>query len=197
MLAACRFGLLLGVASLVAVAPVEYAYQHNRHFRNFRVVEEGNLYRSGQLTPGALDQIVRERNIRTVVTLRTTRVEGRLPPDNWEEDYCRAHGLKHARIAPQLWVADEKGDIPADQAVLAFIKVMDRPEDRPVLVHCFAGIHRTGTMCAVYRMEYQHWSVDRAINEMEQIGFDPLDIHECMEGYLRSYVPRWQRNKGE
>ena len=133
-----------------------------------------------------------ERKIRTLVTLRTTRVTGKLPPDTWEVEYCAQHGLKHIRIVPRVSGADEKGEIPAEQAVLEFLRVMDDPANHPVLVHCFAGIHRTGTMCAIYRMEYQHWPVDRAINEMQLIGFDPLDMQEAIEGYLRSYSPRWR-----
>ena len=39
-----------------------------------------------------------------------------------------------------------------------FLAVMDNRANYPVLVHCFAGIHRTGTMCAVFRMEYHGWS---------------------------------------
>ncbi len=51
-------------------------------------------------------------------------------------------------------------------------------------------------MCAIFRMEFHHWSAERAINEMEQCGFDPADMVENIEGYLRNYTPRWKR-RGE
>jgi tyrosine-protein phosphatase SIW14 len=187
-----RWQIILGLTAVVVViaGPLTYAYHCNTSLRNFHVVEEGVLYRSGQLTPSAFDQVVKERNIRTVVSLRTTRVEGKLPPDSWEEGYCASHGLKHVRIVPRVWGSDEKGEIPAEQAVQEFLSVMDKRENYPVLVHCFAGIHRTGTMCAIFRMEYHHWPAERAINEMQVYGFDPLDMQEHIEGYLRSYTPR-------
>ena len=94
------------------------------------------------------------------------------------------------RIVPQVWGPDEKGAIPADANVKKFLELMDAPENRPVLIHCFAGIHRTGTMCAVFRMDYHHWSPDRAIEEMRICGFDPEDMHEHIEGYIRNYKPR-------
>ena len=36
---------------------------------------------------------------------------------------------------------------------------MDDPDSYPVLIHCNAGLNRTGVMVAVYRMEYQGWDV--------------------------------------
>jgi tyrosine-protein phosphatase SIW14 len=190
MIARLRIILGLTVVCVVIAGPLCYAVHHNTHMRNFAIVEEGVLYRSGQLAPEALDQVVKERHIRTLVTLRTSRVVGKLPPDTWEEDYCAGHGLKHVRIVPSIWGADEKGEIPAEQAVQEFLHVMDEPANYPVLVHCFAGIHRTGTMCAIFRMEYQRWPVDRAISEMQFYGFDPVDLKKCIEGYLRNYTPR-------
>ena len=189
-----RWQVVLGltVAGMIAAAPLVYSSRRTLYSRNFRVVQEGVLYRSGQLTPQGLERIVRERGIKTIVSLRTTRVEGRLPPDSWEEGFCRARGLNHHRIVPRVWAADEKGDIPAEKAVEEFLKIMDKPENYPVLVHCFAGIHRTGTMCAVFRMEYQHWSADRAINEMLQCGYQAADMVEDIEGFLRNYTPRWR-----
>jgi tyrosine-protein phosphatase SIW14 len=95
---------------------------------------------------------------------------------------------------PRIWSPDESGEIPAEQAVAEFLAVMDRREGHPVLVHCFAGVHRTGTMCAVFRMEYHRWPVDRAVNEMELCGFDPADMKQHIEPYLRAYKPRWKQD---
>jgi tyrosine-protein phosphatase SIW14 len=189
-----RWQIALGLtaAGIVAATPLVYAAHRGTHFRNFRVVEEGVLYRSGQLTPTGLDRIVREKGIRTIVSLRAARTLGREPPDLWEEEFCAARGLRHVRIVPRVWSPNESGDIPAEQAVAEFLAVLDRPENHPVLVHCFAGVHRTGTMCAIFRMEYHRWPFDRAVNEMELYGFDPVDRREHIEPFLRAYKPRWK-----
>src|SRR5262245_14120751 len=189
-----QFVLAATVMGVVAASPLVYSMNRNWHMRNLRVVEPGHLYRSGQLTPQGFERVLHEQGIKTVVPLRTTRTAA-LPPDTWEEGICAARGVKHVRIVPRVWGADEKGEIPAEQGVREFLAVMDNPANHPVLVHCFAGIHRTGTMCAIYRIEYHGWPAGRAINEMEQCGFDPDDMVEDIEGFLRTYPPRPKAQK--
>ncbi|MCE9568164.1 MAG: dual specificity protein phosphatase family protein [Planctomycetes bacterium] len=195
---ATRWQVVLGLtaAGVAAAPPIVYTSQHGIQFRNLRLVEEGVLYRSGQLTPEGLERVLHEKGIKTVVTLRTSRIVGKLPPDTWEQDVCASHGLKHVRIIPRVWSPDETGDVPAEDAVREFLAVMDDKSNYPVLVHCFAGIHRTGTMCAIFRMEYDRWPNERAIEEMRRCGFDPLDMQEFIANYLRAYQPRWKRTGG-
>jgi tyrosine-protein phosphatase SIW14 len=177
--------LALGVILVVAGGPVAFYRYREIHERNFRVVVDGVLYRSGQLTPAGLERLIRERGIRTVVSLRKHERS-----DGWEEAFCAERGVRHVRIVPRVWAADEEGDIPAEQAVREFLEVMDNPAHYPVLVHCFAGIHRTGTMVAIFRMEYQGWTLEQALAEMHHCGFEPEDMEQDIAVYLRSYTPR-------
>src|SRR5262245_17069801 len=88
------------VLVLVAVAvPVTIGARQQAAVRNFRVVKEGSLYRSGQLRPAALRRVLETRAIRTVVNLR----EGMDGPDRAEEDYCVSHGVRFVRIRPLSW----------------------------------------------------------------------------------------------
>jgi tyrosine-protein phosphatase SIW14 len=189
-----RFVLAAAVAALVVAAPLVYSSHNSVRLRNLRVVEDGVLYRSGQLTPPGFEQVLHEYGIKTVITLRTSRTAAQ-PPDTWEEGICAARGVKHVRIVPRVWGADEKGEIPAEQNVQEFLKVMDDKANHPVLVHCFAGIHRTGTMCAIFRMEYHGWTPERAMEEMQLYGFAPEDMHQHIAVYLRDYRPRHKADK--
>jgi tyrosine-protein phosphatase SIW14 len=105
--------------------------------------------------------------------------------------------MRHVRLAPEVWGEDHTGEVPADDNVQQFLEIMRDRINHPVLVHCFAGIHRTGTMVGLYRMEFNRWPVDRAIAEMQLYGFEPEDMHEHIEGYLRSYHPSWKSDEAE
>jgi tyrosine-protein phosphatase SIW14 len=191
-----RFGrcvMAAMVLGVVVAGPLLYASHRQYSLRNFRVVEPGVLYRSGQLTRPGLERILHDYQIKTVITLRTSRNPDVPPPDTWEAEVCSKYEARHVRIVPRVWSPDEKGSVPAEDAINEFLQQMDDPANRPVLVHCFAGIHRTGTMCAIYRMEYDRWTVDQSMAEMSAFGYDLADMHEHVEHYLRGYRPRWQR----
>ena len=68
---------------------------------------------------------------------------------------------------------------------------MDDSNRYPVLVHCFAGIHRTGAMVALYRMEYERWPTAEALDELRANGYRNLDDEWDVLGYLEQYRPRW------
>ena len=129
------------------------------------------------------------------MSLRDTKVDGKQPPDAAEETYCRKLDLNYLRLGPQKWWSPTPGPVPADANVKRYLEVMDDPANYPVLVHCFAGIHRTGQYLAIYRMEYERWDNAAALEEMRANGYVTLDDEEDVFDYLKAYTPRWKRNK--
>lgn len=177
------------IAVLIVGGPITYKRRQDRQCRNFHVVEEGVLYRSGQLPLSTLRQLVAKHGIRTVVTLREKKDPVDLL-DHQEETWFKGKSLNFVRIPPRSWWRDAAGKVPADASLKTFRAVMDDPANYPVLVHCFAGIHRTGTMCAIFRMDYQGWTSREAMAEMRTIGYSILDGHEDVHGYLLRYRPQ-------
>ena len=41
----------------------------------------------------------------------------------------------------------------------------------PILIHCWHGSDRTGTIIAAYRMAFQNWSKEKAIDEFQNGGY--------------------------
>jgi protein tyrosine/serine phosphatase len=50
--------------------------------------------------------------------------------------------------------------------------VVRDPANQPLLVHCEQGFHRTGILCAAYRLAINGWSVEQALTEMGDRGFE-------------------------
>ncbi len=187
------FTTLLGIAVVLALitGPIGYALHEQRQLRNFRVVSDGVLYRSGQMSREGLQRVLHDYLIRTVITLRDKRAPGQLPPDQAEEEYCRDQGIMYRRIPPRSWDARD-GDAPADEGVRTFKEIMSNPRNYPVLVHCFNGIHRSGAYCAIYRMEFEHWTNQQAMAEMKACGYTNLEEELDILQYLEDYVPSWR-----
>jgi tyrosine-protein phosphatase SIW14 len=187
-----RYTLAGVLVVLLVGGPIAYWQYKKPQVRNLRLVREGVLYRSGQLTLDGLKQAIRDYAIKTVVTLRTAREPGEPHPALDEEEYCRNQELNYYRLQMKGWVK-ENGHAPVDESVRQFLDIMKNPDNYPVMVHCFAGKHRTGAYCAIYRMEFEHWTNDDAIEEMLANGYDLLDEHTDVQSYLREYRPAYQK----
>jgi tyrosine-protein phosphatase SIW14 len=173
--------LILG---LVVGGPLWYKSFRHARYRNFRVVQEGVLYRSGQMTLGGLSEVVEKKGIKTVVNLR----DGDANPDQLEEEYCASRGIRYVRIAQKPWTGPDNS-VPNAEGVNEFLAVMKDRSSYPVLLHCFAGHHRTGAYCAVYRMELEGWSPTEAIREMMSLGYDTILTDRDVCSYLQNYRP--------
>jgi len=183
--------LLIGITVFLAliVAPVHFAIQQQGAMRNFRVVREGVLYRSGQMTLPALKRVVQERSIRAIVCLRDSNVSGKsAAAELAEEEYCKQAGLLYVRIPPRAWEGPD-GTAPVDEGVRTFLEVMADSHNYPVLVHCFAGVHRTGAYVAIYRMEHEGWTNEQAIEEMKTCGYFNIEETWDLLGYMERYRP--------
>jgi tyrosine-protein phosphatase SIW14 len=184
---------LTGVLVILAAAavPAWVGYRSTVATRNLRVVREGVLYRSGQMTISGLKRTSHDFGIKTVISLRDAHRPGDVAPDAREEEFCNKQEIAFHRIVLGRWYAED-GSTPAEEGVRLFRDIMADPANYPVLVHCLAGIHRTGAACAIYRMEQEHWSNERAMREMKESGYDTLDDEWDILGYLEIYQPTWK-----
>jgi protein tyrosine/serine phosphatase len=179
------------IAGLIVGAPLVYSNYRHHKLRHFQTVEAGILYRSGQMSLDGLKRVLYDYGIRTVITLRDAAHPDQPPPDLEEENYCRSQELNYVRISPRPWWASD-GSVPAAEGIKQFLAVMRDPANYPVLIHCFAGIHRTGAHCAAYRMEFHRWSNARAIAEIMARGYVNLDNEMDLLTYLENYSPSWR-----
>lgn len=183
-------GFCLGL--VILLAPPCYFVWREHHVHNFHIVQDGVLYRSAQLSPQGLQRVIHDYQIKTVVSFRFADHGDLLPQDAWEESVCAENGVRFVRIQPDTWLPD------ADRTVSAkgwqqFLEVTRNRTNQPILAHCLRGVHRTGTYCALYRIECQGWCNAAAIEELKALGYHNLDREGAILDYLRGYKPNNNR----
>lgn len=134
---------------------------------NFHVVEPGTLFRCGQPRTTDLNGILAGHGLRTIICARGgTRHPLRGRWFRKEARWCREHGVELVHMPFSDAAA------PPAEVFDRFLSIVRDPARRPVLVHCEQGFHRTGVLCASYRVVVGGWTLERALAEMAALGFE-------------------------
>jgi protein tyrosine/serine phosphatase len=193
-----RWALGVVVAAGLLAAPAAYYRATYDHAKRLRVVTPGKLYRCGQLNAAGFAEAFHRFDIKTVVNLQEENRDPLLP-ERWqgkptvrESEVCKAHGVKY--VVLDGGVLDSPGHDPGSRPKVIddFLAVMDDPANHPVLIHCKAGLHRTGLITAVYRMEYEGRSPARAVEELRANGFGTFAATDG-NAYLDRFILRFER----
>lgn len=161
---------------------------------HFAVVEPGVLFRCGQPRPRDLAQVHARYGLKTIVCARGgTRHPLRGRWFRRERRWCEGAGV----LLVHMPFSDRAA--PPEGLFDRFLSLVRDPERRPVLVHCEQGFHRTGVLCAVYRIAECGWAPDRAVEEMIRLGFE---VHrekrrELLDALLRWVEARTERSRAE
>lgn len=147
--------------------------------KNFGVVEPGVLYRSGELTPAAMRDVVTDHGVRTIIDFGAHDLD----PAGEARERAVARSLGVRRVVLPLW-GDGTGD---PNRYADALRIIADPVSQPVLVHCAAGSERTGCMVALYRDLVQGWDAERALAETRAFGHDPAKNPD-----LRPMYDRWR-----
>lgn len=125
-------------------------------YRSAQPTREGFLYLNTLPTFGQPN-----RPIKTILSLRDANDDFKFNPMH--------STLELKQIRFHTWH-------PEDEDVITFLRIVNNPDWQPVLVHCKHGSDRTGMMIAIYRIAYQGWSKQQAIDEMIHggYGFHPM-----------------------
>jgi tyrosine-protein phosphatase SIW14 len=202
--AALRVILIAGVVAVVVVAPFVESRSEYAHHKRLREVDPSILYRSGQLTAEGFRDAIARTGARTIVNVQNEFPDPDLSLTFWnrktvrESALCRDLGVRYVFLDPDL--CPNRTDPTARPRVIdEFLSVMDDPASRPVLLHCKAGLHRTGVLVAVYRMEYDGWDALAAVEELKANGFGDVACtaaNDYIQQYVLNYRPRKIADRG-
>jgi protein tyrosine/serine phosphatase len=87
-------------------------------------------------------------------------------------------------------------DTPTSDQIEQFLLLVSSSASQPVYVHCAGGRHRTGVMTAVYRMEKDGWSAERAFAEMKRYKFGMDFLHPEFKQFVYAYHPASYARQG-
>lgn len=170
---------MVTLCALAAVLIVRRCGTNDAAIVNLREVEPG-LLRGGQPSEAGFAAL-RERGVRTVIDLRGGHDENAL---------VASLGMKPVHIP----ISSGNEAAPTLQQIEQFLAVVRDPANQPVFVHCKLGRDRTGAFCAVYRMEVDGWTRERALDEMRALGFQEKTVG--LTSFLKSYTPSRERTDG-
>lgn len=129
-----------------------------------------NFFRSAQPEPEGFRRLANQYGVRSVVCLRA-----------FHSDVPLIAGLplRLYTFGMHTW------HIEREDVVGALHALRTSMARAPTLVHCEHGADRTGLITALYRVLYQGWSKDRAIDEMENGQFGFHDVWINIPAYIR------------
>lgn len=78
---------------------------------------------------------------------------------------------------------------PDEKEIKVALKILTKKE-KPIYIHCYHGMDRTGIICAAYRIEIQKWKYEDAIKEMMDLGFHSFFYHDWLDILKERYDER-------
>jgi protein tyrosine/serine phosphatase len=199
MPALLRWMLGAAMAVLVTVVPFVFYRWEYTHSKRLREVVPGQFYRSGQMTASGFVDAVQRLGIRTIINLQDEYPDPEVATGYFTDEtiresvLCRALGVRYVYLPPDLI---PRRQVPQHRpvAIDQFLDILADPANFPLLIHCRAGLHRTGVMTAVYRMEVQGWSPAEAIRELKENGFGDWPCSAAND-YITQYILTYRRGR--
>lgn len=148
------FNLSLSAIALVGVFGIYDVFYEDR---NFRIMQENEVYRSAQLEGADWHQFHADYPFRSVINLRGEN-EGK-PWYDGEIEFTRANGIEFQSLALS---ADKEPDMATMEKLVAMMK--EAP--KPLLIHCKQGADRSGLASALYAYAIQGQPAEQAAKQL-------------------------------
>lgn len=169
----------------------KYVYDMNIN-HNFETITEGKVYKSGVIPPDELKDYINKYHIKSVVDLR---FPGTGDDVNNPEIPTELTAEKEAiaKLPGVNYFNNGSDQVPKQENLDKFFKIMDNKSNYPVLIHCYHGIGRAEMYSAIYRIEYENFTNEEARNGVRTlIKWSSFDDGKPKGEYLKAYKSRKQ-----
>ena len=184
-----RIGFLTLAVVLIFVGKYVY-YMNINH--NFETITEGKVYKSGVIPPNEIESYVKKYHIKSIVDLRFPGTADLVNnPEIPQELTAEKEAV--SKIEGVNYFNNGSDQVPKPENLDRFFKIMDNPDNYPVLIHCYHGVGRAEMYSALYRIEYEKWSNEQARKGVRTlIKFSSFDDGTPKGEYLKAYKSRKQ-----
>jgi protein tyrosine phosphatase (PTP) superfamily phosphohydrolase (DUF442 family) len=135
-----------------------------------------DVFRSDQPSNELIPSL-KQYNIDTVINLRARNEDAKVLKD-------QPFNLVHIPI--YTWAINREDLLQAMRAIQNA-----KQHNQKVLIHCYHGSDRTGATIAMYRIIFEHWSIDDAVKEMKQGGYGFHVIWKNIDHLLSPENVKW------
>lgn len=180
-----------GILILALIAVGKYVYDVNIN-HNFETISEGKVYKSGVIPPDEIEDYVKKHNIKSIVDLRFPGTGDDVNnPEVPKELTAEREAV--AKIPGLKYFNNGSDQVPKQENLDTFFKIMDDESNYPVLIHCYHGVGRAEMYSALYRIEYENWSNEDARSAVRTlVKWSSFDDGKPKGEYLKAYKSRKQ-----
>ena len=162
------------VAALTCGSFVLGAAEQSQSLNNFQEVS-GSLCRGAQPSDDGFRELAK-LGVHTVLDLRGSG--GR---SSKEAQELRALGMNYVNIPLDGFLA------PTPEQVSKIFAVLNDGSAGKIFVHCRRGADRTGTVLAMYRIEHDHWTNQKALDEAKSMKMAAAE--RLMQKFVLGFKP--------
>ena len=188
--------IVFSVLAVVLIFVGKYVYDMNIN-HNFETITDGKVYKSGVIPPDEIESYVKKYKIKSIVDLR---FPGTSDLVNNPEIPAELTAEKDAvaKIPGVNYFNDGSDQVPNQQNLDIFYKIMDDKANYPVLIHCYHGIGRAEMYSALYRIEYENFTNEQARHGVRPIiKWSSFDDGTPKGEYLKAYKSRKELAAGK
>jgi len=181
----------LSIFGVLMILVCKYVYDMNIN-HNFETITEGKVYKSAVIPPDEIASYVKKYHIKSIVDLRMPGTNDLvLNPEIPGE--LQAERTAVAKIGGVNYFSNPSEQVPNEQNIAIFTKIMDNKNNYPVLIHCYHGTGRAEMYAALYRIEYESFTNEAARQGVRTlIKFSSFDDGTPKGEYLKAYKSRKQ-----
>jgi len=193
--------LFVNLVLIIALAIGLFSFWYNQLNFRFRTITPNLVYKSGLIPLDKLENILISHKIKTVVDLLDPGIQdapnpGKQADIDAEDKAIKVLNKKYGINIQHINIPSHQ--IPTKKTLKAFFQAIDNKDNYPILIHCYHGYGRAVIYSAIYRIEKENWSNEKAQSQTRllKILVDSPFHHSSFSKYkekgkfLLNYKPR-------